>query len=69
MAGLVPGKVAAKGRVKLDAYRWLADQAVGKAVQAISNPDGSPLGLDLSQLTSEQLTQLESIRGALKVKP
>lgn len=70
MAGLIPGKRGAKSeKVKLDAYRWCADQAIGKAVQAISNPDGSPIRLDLSQLSTDQLQQLESIRGALKVKP
>lgn len=71
MAGLVPGKRAAKTeKVKLEAYRWCADQSIGKAVQAISGPDGQPLNLfDFSSLTVEQLQQLEAIRGALKVKP
>lgn len=71
MAGLVPGKHAAKNeKVKLDAYKWLGEQSIGKAVQAISGPDGEKLSLfDLSGLTTEQLTQLEAIRGAIKVKP
>lgn len=70
MAGLVPGRAAAKGRVRLDAYCWLANQSIGKAVQAISGPDGRPLNLlDFSGLTNEQLRQLEAIRAALKVKP
>jgi len=70
MAGLVKGFAAAKGRVRLDAYRWLADQSVGKAVQAISGPDGQPLSpFDFSGLTTDMLQQLEQIRSALKVKP
>lgn len=70
MAGLVKGRAGAKGKVRLDAYKWLADQSIGKAVQAISGPDGEKLQLfDFSGLTTEQLTQLEQIRTALKVKP
>ena len=30
-------------KVRLDAYIWLAEQAVGKATQAISAPDGGPV--------------------------
>jgi hypothetical protein len=62
---------AASDKVKLAAYIWLAEQSVGRAVQAISGPDGEKLsiGIDFSSLTTEQLEQLESIRGAIKVKP
>lgn len=70
MAGLVRGCAGAKGRVRLDAYRWLADQSIGKAAQALTGPDGQPLNLfDFSSLTTEQLAQLEQIRSAIKVKP
>lgn len=70
MAGLLGDDGALSEKVKLDAYKWLADQSIGKAVQAISGPDGQPLNLfDFSGLTTEQLAQLEAIRNAIKVKP
>ena len=71
MAGLMPGKRAAKSeKVKLDAYKWLGEQSIGKAAQAITGLGDAPLfNLDLSQLTGDQLKQLEAIRGAIKVKP
>lgn len=71
MAGLVEGAVACSNqKVRLAAYRWLADQSIGKATQALSGPDGEPLNLfDFSSLSIEQLEQLEQIRRALKVKP
>lgn len=30
-------------KVRLDARVWLAEQAIGKAVQAVSGPDGGPV--------------------------
>lgn len=61
---------ALSDKVRLDAYKWLAEQGTGKAVQAVSGPDGQPISLfDFSGLTSEQLLQLEAIRSAIKVKP
>lgn len=30
-------------KVKLDAYVWLAEQSIGKAVQGVSGPDGGPV--------------------------
>jgi hypothetical protein len=57
-------------KIRLAAYIWLAEQNVGKAVQALSGPDGEKLSLfDFSGLTTEQLAQLEAIRAAVKVKP
>lgn len=70
MAGLRGESCALSEKVKLAAYQWLADQSIGKAVQAISGPDGEKLSLfDFSGLTLEQMEQLEAIRSAIKVKP
>lgn len=37
------GRKAKSEKVRLDARVWIAEHAIGKAVQAVSGPDGAPL--------------------------
>lgn len=56
---------SASHRDKVIAAGMLLDRTEGKPIQAISGPDGGPIQtLDLSNLTVQQLEELEKLRRA-----
>ncbi len=62
IAGLA--RAARSEKVRLDAMVWLAEQAVGKAVVAISGSDGGPLKVGI-----ETLDELHALAARLQNKP
>ncbi len=50
---------AKSSTVRLDAWIWLAEQAVGKATQPISGEDGGPLKIDIPAIA----TRLKKLAG------
>lgn len=54
-------------KVRATCHIWCAEQVVGKAVQALSGPDGGPVvaPFDFSKLDGEELAMLDRIRKKL----
>ena len=59
MAGMVDGmKPARSEKVRYDSLVWMAEQAIGKAVIAVSGPDGESLFGAASKETLEAIQEL-----------